>query len=261
MSQSLQGQSIISDESQRQDENRQQHLQPFHGIYETREKSVALVRPEDRFISAIPVESHSRCDPVMSALAPPPNAFPRLLHDRSHLSFQQATSALMSSYAMRNLGGTTGGHQQAQLRPQHCVPATMSIDNALQPHHVPVRRPLALRPPPLRLLKPPPPPPPPPNMMMMAPAAFARPPLTAEELASATACRLLTALMEASKDSPPPPWLMTAAAGAAACGMPAVPAALRPPPAALWLWDLPPPLQNHAVRASLAGPAGLTSPH
>ena len=267
MCQSLHPRPIIPDESQRQNEYRQQDLQSFHSIYDPREKSDASLTSKDRFISAIPVESHSRCDPVKSALASQRNAFPRFLYDSSHSSFQPATSALMSSYALRNLGGTTGGHQQAQLRPQGHVTTITSIDNARQPHHVPVRRPLALRPPPPRLLKPPPPPLPP-IMRMMAPAAFAPPPPSTTELESATACLLRRALTEASKDSPPPPWLMAAAAGAAAaeaaaCGMPAAPAALRPPPAALWLWDLPPPpgLRYHAVRASLAGPAGLTSPH
>ena len=252
VSQSLHSLPIIPDESQRQNEYRQQHLQTFHTNYDPREKSAALVTPKDRFISAIPVESHSRCDPVKFALAPQPNAFARLLHDSSHSPFQPATSTLMSSYAMRNLDGTTGGHQQAQLRPQRHVAAVTSIDDALQPHHVPVRRPLALRPPPPRLLVPPPPLP---MMMMMEHAAFAPPPPTNAELASTTACLLLTAIMEASEDSTPPPWLMAAATGAAACGMPATPAALHASPA--MLWNLPPPLRYYAVRTALAGPAGL----
>ena len=255
-SQSFHSRSILPDQSQRQDENRQQHLQTLHSIYDTREKSAALVTHMDRFISAIPLESHSRCDPVKSALAPPPNAFPRLLHGSGLSSFQPATSALMSSYAMRNFGGTTGGHQQAQLRPQHHVAANTSIDDAVQPHHVPVRRPLALRPPPPHLLVPTPQPPPMMTMTTttMAPAAFAPLPPSTPELASATAYLLLRALTVASEDSQPPPWL-TAAAEAAACGRPAAPAALHASPA--MLWNLPPPLRYYAVRAALAGPAGL----
>ena len=266
VSQSLHSQSILPDQSRRLNENRQQqHLQTFHSIYDSRTKSVALVDPMDRIISAIPVQSHSLCDPAMSALAHPPNAFPRLRHGSGLSSFQPATSALMSSYAMRSLGAT--------LHPQRHGAAITSIDNAQQRHNVQVRRPLALRPPPPRLLVPPPSPlPPPPTaallvppptlpmMMMMAPAlppaAFAPPPPTTAELASATACLLHTALMKASEDSPPSPWLMVPAAAAVfAWGRPTAPAARCAPPDAFW--DLPTTLPYHAFRTTLAGPAGL----
>ena len=275
-SQSLHSRSIIPDQSRRQNENRQQqHLKTLHTIYDPRTKSAALVTHMDRFIPPIPVESHSLCDPAMSALAPPPNAFRRLLHGSGLSSFQPATSALMSSYAMRNLGSAAGSHQQAQLRPQRHVPAITSIDNAQPRHNVQVRRPLALRPPPSRLLVPPPSPlPPPPTaalllpppmlpMMMMTapalpPAAFAPPPPTTAELASATAFLLHTALMKASEDSPPSPWLMVPAAAAVfACGGPTAPAARCAPPDAFSSWDLPPTLPYHAFRDTLAGPAGL----
>ena len=130
------------------------------------------------------------------------------------LGHVRSSPLLLPGSSLPNISPYTmsGGQQAAWPAIQH---RAVTSDNVVQPQHVTVLRPVALRPLPTKLLQQLMVPPLPPPTAGLPPTAWAPPPPMTKTVAAATTASLLRAVLtpwHSQPDSQPPTWLLAAAA-------------------------------------------------